>query len=181
MDLDLQPTLENATVLLRPLHKEDFDDLYQVAKDPLIWEQHPNSDRYQRNVFETFFQDSLDSLGALVVIDNANNAVIGSSRFNRLAGVDTAVEIGWSFLARAYWGGKYNRAVKSLMLDHAFNSMEHVVFYIGRDNLRSQKAVEKIGGILVSGFPHQNLIKNDSATLTYLISRETWKNFSAEQ
>ena len=67
------------------------------------------------------------------------------------------------------------------MLDHAFNSMEHVVFYIGRDNLRSQKAVEKIGGILVSGFPHQNLIKNDSATLTYLISRETWKNFSAEQ
>jgi len=141
-----------------------------VAKDPLIWEQHPCSDRWQPNKFDLFFQQSLESQGALVVTENSSSNIIGSSRFKPIAGHPNAVEIGWSFLARRYWGGTYNRAVKQLMLDHALASVEHVIFYIGIDNIRSQKAVEKIGAMLIKDDLNP-LKKQSKVDLTYVVSR----------
>jgi RimJ/RimL family protein N-acetyltransferase len=176
VNFNLQPILESESVFLRPLNGQDFESLYQVAKDPLIWEQHPNNDRYKRDVFEIFFKDSMESKGALLVIDKENNKVIGSSRFKRINGVDSAVEIGWSFLKRKYWGGKYNKSVKTLMINHAFNSFEDVIFYIGKDNIRSQKAVEKIGGIRITKSEYQHLIKKNEHEFTYRIGKSEWKN-----
>ena len=57
------------------------------------------------------------------------------------------VEIGWTFLARSHWGGLYNGEMKRLMIRHAFRFVESVVFLIGPQNLRSQRAVEKIGAV----------------------------------
>ena len=108
MTLDIQPNLENDLVFLRPLTESDFEPLFKVAKDPLIWKQHPCYDRYKKNVYTEFFKDSLKSGGALIVIDKSNNKVIGSTRFNPVHNIESAVEIGWSFLSRDYWGGTYN-------------------------------------------------------------------------
>lgn len=145
MPFDLQPTLQGNLVQLRPLCAADFDDLYRVACDPLIWEQHPSSDRYQLEVFTRFFSDALASRGALIAIDRKGGRVIGSSRFHGYDEAKSEVEIGWSFLARSHWGGVYNGEMKRLMLEHAFRFVRSVVFLIGEHNFRSQRAVEKIG------------------------------------
>ena len=147
MSFDLQPNLKGELIELRPLTPEDWDDLFAVASDPLIWEQHPECDRYKEDVFKTFFREALESGGAFVVIDNETQQIIGSTRFYGYDPQKSEIEIGWTFLARSYWGGRYNRELKQLMLAHAFKFIENVVFYVGRTNVRSQKATEKVGGI----------------------------------
>ena len=147
MDFDLQPTLTGRLLELRPLRPEDFPALYAVASDPLIWEQHPASDRYREEVFKEFFREALESGGALVAIDSQDGKIIGSSRFHGYDEAKSEVEVGWTFLSRAYWGGRYNGEMKRLMLRHAFRFVESVVFLVGPGNLRSQRAMEKIGGI----------------------------------
>jgi N-acetyltransferase len=147
MSFDLQPTLKGDLLELRPFRREDWHDLFAVASDPLIWEQHPESDRYKEEVFKIFFEGALESGGAFVVIDKATHRIIGSTRFNAYDPEKSEIEIGWTFLARKYWGGRYNREMKQLMLTHAFKFVENVVFFIGEDNIRSQRATEKIGAI----------------------------------
>jgi RimJ/RimL family protein N-acetyltransferase len=146
---ELQPHLVGELLEVRPLRPEDWQALFAVASDPLIWEQHPARDRYQEEVFEEFFRDALASGGALLVIDRRTREVIGSSRYFGFEPSQREVEIGWTFLARSHWGGKYNGELKRLMLEHAFQFVESVVFLIGPTNFRSQKAVEKIGGSLI--------------------------------
>jgi RimJ/RimL family protein N-acetyltransferase len=153
MPFELQPTLKGELLELRPLRPGDFDDLYAVASDPLIWEQHPANDRYKEEVFKVFFRQALESGGALVAIDSRDGRVIGSSRFHGYDGEKSEVEIGWTFLARSHWGGVFNREMKQLMLRHAFRFVDSVVFLIGPQNLRSQRAVEKIGGVRVGSRP----------------------------
>jgi RimJ/RimL family protein N-acetyltransferase len=145
--LDRQPTLSGELITLRPLRAQDFDELFQVASDPLIWEQHPERHRYQEATFRAFFDEALNSGGALVATDRASGRIIGSSRYHGYDAASSVVEIGWSFLARAYWGGRYNAEMKRLMLEHAFRWVKRVIFIIGPDNRRSQRAVEKIGGV----------------------------------
>ncbi len=147
MSFDLQPVLKGELLVLRPLRPEDFHDLYAVASDPLIWEQHPIKDRYKEEVFKGFFREALESGGALIAIDSKDGQVIGSSRFHGYDKEKSEIEIGWTFLARSHWGGFYNREMKQLMLRHAFQFVNSVIFLVGPQNLRSQRAMEKIGGV----------------------------------
>ncbi len=146
--VDLQPTLKGQLLELRPLELADYKALYEVASDPLIWELHPASDRYKPDVFQRFFDDALETKGALVVLDRESGQMIGSSRYHGYDADRREVEIGWTFLARAYWGGVYNRELKDLMLRHAFGFVHSVIFVVGPENWRSQRAMEKIGGVL---------------------------------
>jgi N-acetyltransferase len=149
MPFDLQPTLKGELLALRPLRAEDFHDLYAVASDPLIWEQHPIRDRYKEVVFDGFFREALASGGALIAIDSKDGRVIGSSRFHGYDEEKSEIEIGWTFLARSHWGGVYNKEMKRLMLRHAFRFVNSVVFLVGPQNMRSQRAMGKIGGVRV--------------------------------
>jgi N-acetyltransferase len=144
---DRQPFLVGELLELRPLRGDDFDALFRVAADPLIWEQHPERNRYQEATFRAFFEEALASGGALVALERATGQIIGSSRYHGYDAERSVVEVGWSFLARAYWGGRYNGEMKRLMLEHAFRSVARVVFVIGPLNRRSQRAVEKIGAV----------------------------------
>jgi RimJ/RimL family protein N-acetyltransferase len=153
MTFDRQPSLDGELIRVRPLVAGDWDDLHAIASDPLIWEQHPARDRHQEVVFRTFFDEALASGGALRVIDAGTGRTIGSSRFHGYDPDRSEIEIGWTFLARSHWGGRYNGELKALMLRHAFRFVEHVVFLIGPDNLRSQKAVERIGGVRAGSRP----------------------------
>jgi RimJ/RimL family protein N-acetyltransferase len=147
MPFDYQPVLQGELVTLRPLRADDHDALCAVAADPLIWEQHPDKTRCEPSGFRTFFRAALASRGALVVIDRETQHLIGSSRFHAYDADRNEVEIGWTFLARSHWGGRYNGEVKQLMLRHAFRFVHRVVFLIAPGNTRSQRAVERIGGV----------------------------------
>lgn len=145
VEFDLQPTLKGDLIEIRPLTREDFDALFAAASDPLIWEQHPENDRYKREVFQRYFDGAIESKGAFAIIERKSGRIIGSSRYCHLNPVDGEVEIGWTFLERAFWGGEYNQELKALMLDHAFRFVDRVVFVVGEKNFRSQKALQKIG------------------------------------
>ena len=147
MPFDLQPTLQGQVVRLEPLKPTDFEALYAVASDPLIWEQHPNSDRHKEDVFREFFREALESGGAFLIYDAATGQLIGSSRYHGYNEEKREIEIGWTFLARSHWGGTYNRELKALMLQHAFQYVESVLFVVGPQNFRSQQALRKIGAI----------------------------------
>jgi N-acetyltransferase len=147
MTFELQPVLTGERVALRPLVSRDWEALYAVASDPLIWEQHPVPDRWQEPVFLTFFTEALASGGALLATDRTDGRVIGSSRFFDWDAGRRDVEIGWTFLARSHWGGAHNSEMKRLMLDHAFRFVDSVVFIVGPHNLRSQRAVAKLGAV----------------------------------
>lgn len=162
---ELQPILENELIRIRPLKDEDFEILFKVASDPLIWEQHPNKNRYKREVFENFFKGAMESGGAFLVIDIKSNEVIGSSRYYGYNSSDNAVSVGYTFISRSHWGSIYNRALKKLMLDHAFKFVDTVYFHIGAENIRSQKAILKLGAI-----------KTDEADVKYY-GEEVYKNF----
>jgi len=153
VSFDYQPVLKGDLVELRPLRSEDYDDLYAIAADPLIWEQHPAKNRHEEGCFEVFFSEALASGGALLAIDAKTQWMIGSSRFHGYDKARSEVEIGWTFLARSHWGGMYNGQMKELMLRHAFRFVNCVVFLVGPQNLRSQRAVERIGGVRVGSRP----------------------------
>ncbi len=172
--IDRQPTLSGKLLGLRPLLPEDWSELFAVASDPLIWEQHPVNDRYQEEVFRDFFREALESGGALVAIDGKDGRMIGSSRFFAYDQPASEIEIGFTFLARSHWGGNYNREMKQLMLDHAFTFVENVVMLVGPENIRSQKAVEKIGGVRIAN--RLNAAGRDN--FTYRITRRSWADRS---
>lgn len=144
---DRQPVLNSEGIELRPLRADDYPGLYEVAADPLLWEQRPAKNRHEEPEFRIFFDQAPASGGTLVVIDSNEDRIIGSSRFHGYDEAARAVEIGWTFLARSHWGGACNREVKHLMLKHAFRFVDAVRFLVGPDNIRSQRAVEKIGGV----------------------------------
>ena len=173
--LNLQPILEDELIILRPLKESDFEPLYEIAKDPLIWKQHPSHDRHKKDIYSEFFKDSLKSMGALIIIDKSNDKIIGSTRFKPVKNVENAIEIGWSFLCRNYWGGKFNKSMKRLMIEYAFETVDDIIFYIGKENIRSQKAVEKIGGIRLTELKHQHLMEENQDEWTYRINKRECK------
>src|SRR4029434_8739298 len=149
MAVDLQPHLKGERLERRPLAPGDWDELFAVASDSLIWEQHTERDRYKEDVFRVFFKDALESGGAFVIIDRKSQQIIGSTRFYGYDPEKSEIEIGWTVLARKYWGGRFNAEMKRLMLNHAFKFVESVVFFVVEDNVRSQKAMENVGAIKV--------------------------------
>src|SRR5438477_10928365 len=174
MDFDLQPTLKGELIELRPLRPQDFDALFSAASDPQIWEQHPESDRYQREVFQRFFDGALESKGAFAIIERKSDRIIGSSRYCNLDLTNREVEVGWTFLEREFWGGTYNRELKRLMLEHAFRFVDRVVFVVGEQNFRSQKALAKIG----ASFLKKTQLPGDDGTIkTNLVFAITAKSY----
>lgn len=173
--MDRQPVLEGERLLLRPLQSADWDALYAVASDPLVWELHPANDRWQEPVFRAFFDDALAQGGALAVIDKASGTVVGSSRFQAHDPADGgSVEIGWSFLARSHWGGAFNREMKRLMLVHAFRYVNRVDFRVGEGNWRSRRAMEKIGGKLTDRSDLAQTVTGPVVHLVYEITRSSF-------
>jgi RimJ/RimL family protein N-acetyltransferase len=180
--IDLQPVLEGERLLLRPLRPDDWDALYAVASDPRIWEIHPANDRWQEPVFRAYFADALAKGGALAVIDKVSGAMVGSSSMRDLDPADGgSIEIGWTFLARSHWGGAHNRELKRLMLTHALGSVARVRFRVGEDNLRSRRAMEKIGARMIEARETAVMAGREVVHVRYVIDREAFANGPLQQ
>mgnify|MGYP003607534207 CR=1 FL=1 len=172
---DLQTNnLKNELIKLIPLQETDFEELYTVASDPLVWEQHPNKLRYQRDVFQNYFEGAMLSKGAFLIRDSKTNEVVGSSRFYDYTESENSVLIGYTFIGRKFWGNGYNKALKKMMLDYAFEHVNKVYFHIGAFNLRSQKAIEKIGAIKVDEFEVEYYGEDSKLNFVFLINKNQW-------
>jgi len=148
---DFQPTLVGPRITVRPILATDWEGMFAAARDREIWAQHPERDRYQETVFRGYFDDAIACGKAFAFVEHKSGEIIGSSRYNDYDPAASEIEIGWTFLARAYWGGSYNAEIKELMLDHAFKYVDTVLFWVGAANLRSRRAMEKIGGVQRAG------------------------------
>jgi RimJ/RimL family protein N-acetyltransferase len=175
MPFDLQPVLEDSRVRLQPLRAEDFAELFAVACDPMIWEQHPSRNRYQKAVFENYFKGAMESGGALLIRDRQTGQALGSSRFYDWDPAMDCIAIGYTFIARSHWGGGYNRAIKTLMLDHAFQFVSSVLFHVGSSNLRSRRAMEKLGGRLVGEAAVSYYGEPANPNVIYRIDASDWQ------
>ena len=171
MVFELQPHLNGKLIELRPLAPADWNELFAVASDSLIWEQHPERDRHKEGVFRIFFKDALESGGAFVIIDRQTQHIIGSTRFYGYDAEKSEIEIGWTFLARKYWGGQFNAEMKRLLLNHAFEFVESVLFFVGEDNVRSQKAMEKVGATKVGTATRTYGNRPPTPNVKYVISK----------
>jgi hypothetical protein len=145
--MNIQPSLKGDLIAIRPLKAEDYDHLLQAASNPLIWEQHPQSDRYKPEVFLKFFTEAINSKGALVVIDLKTSEIIGTTRFYDYSAENSSLTIGYTFIMRKYWGGLYNRDLKKLVVNYALQFVNKTLFQVGLNNKRSQQAMEKLGAI----------------------------------
>jgi RimJ/RimL family protein N-acetyltransferase len=178
--INVQPTLSNSIVTIKPLRQSDFEELFKVASDPLIWEQHPEPDRYKKEVFKTYFDGAMESRGAFAVYDSKAGGMIGSSRFHDYNDADSSIVIGYTFLARAYWGTTSNRALKQLMLDYIFHFVDKAIFHVGKENFRSQKAMEKLGAIKTGKELKLNANGSQALNIIYCIDRVLWNRLNGK-
>lgn len=174
MKINWQPVLENDIILLQPLQAADFEKLFKVAADPLIWEQHPNKNRYKKEVFATFFEGALASSGAYLIIDKIKNEVIGSTRFYDYDAENNTVLIGYTFYAKANWGKGFNFSVKNLMMHYAFQFVHKIIFHVGAENIRSQKAMAKLNAKKVDEIMVRYFGEADKLNFVYEINKEAY-------
>jgi len=172
-DFELQPDLENELIKITPLKESDFERLFKVASDPLIWEQHPDRNRYQRETFKLFFDGHVKSKSAFLIFEQNTNELIGCTRYHNYDPGKSKIEIGYTFLARKYWGGKYNAAMKTLLLNHAFHFVESAVFLIGSTNIRSQMAILKIGAKKINEMDY-DLNGTKMVVYEFEIRKQSW-------
>lgn len=153
LEISMQQFLYGSSLNLRPLRASDWEDLYRCASDPEVWMLHPEKNRFEKERFLTYFHKALESQSAFAIIEKTTGKAIGSSRYYDLNPGEKRVCIGYTFLSRRHWGGGSNRELKYLMLKHAFQYVDNVRFEIGVDNIRSRRAIEKIGAHLEKKSP----------------------------
>lgn len=169
----LQTTLESQTLRLIPLQAAHWPELMRAASDPLIWVLHPEPERYQPDVFRPVFDSGLASGGAYLICDKQSGEVLGTSRYYDFDAARQEVAIGYTFLVRSRWGGATNTELKHLMLTHAFGFVNAVWFHVGEQNLRSRRAVEKLGAL----YTHTDITSPTGvarATVFYRLDKTTW-------
>ncbi len=169
-----QKHITNEWVTLIPLRESDFEQLYNVASDPLIWEQHPNRSRYKKEVFEIFFKGAMESGGAFLITNTQTGEPIGSSRFCNYNEATKSIEIGYTFYSRDCWGKPYNNSCKKLMINYAFQFIDTINFYIGANNIRSQKAIEKLGAIKTREEDVAYFGEASQLNFMYTIEKKDW-------
>lgn len=174
--VNIQPVLETETILLRPIQEKDFESLYTAASNPKIWEQHPNKDRWKKEIFKTFFEGAIQSKGAFLIIDKNNNSVIGSTRFFDYKEQEKSIQIGYTFYKTQCWGKGINSLVKTLLLDYIFDFVSKVYFQIGAENIRSQIAISRLGAVKISEQEVSFFGEKPVLHFLYEITNENWKN-----
>ncbi|MFT3973514.1 MAG: GNAT family N-acetyltransferase [Amaricoccus sp.] len=175
MSFDFAPSLQSDSLELRPLAAADRDALHAAASDPATWAGHPATERWNRAVFDPYVDFLLKAGGTLVAIDRASGRIVGCSRFYVPPEQPDGIAIGFTFLDRAFWGGRTNFEMKRLMLGDAFAHVPEVWFHIAPTNIRSQTATGRLGATYVdtreidlagSGTPVPNM--------RFRLDRATW-------
>jgi RimJ/RimL family protein N-acetyltransferase len=163
--------LENEVIFLRQTLREDFEDLYIQGGHQIIWEQHSEKGRYKKDKFLEYFNSGIkNEFGSLTIINKNNNKIVGWTRLYDFKEEDLSVKLGYTFLGKDYWGSNINYNVKKLILDYVFSFLNTVYFDVYEKNIRSQKSVMKLGGILN---------KINSNKHEYILTKKEWSKWDS--
>lgn len=164
--------LENDKIRLKALVLTDYDCLFQIAADKDIWAQHPDSDRYLPEGFVKYFTKLLQTDQPYLIIDKVTSKIIGATSYYQFDPKASKITIGYTFLTKAYWGTGLNNSLKSMMLAHAFTFVDHVIFHVRENNMRSQAALNKIGARRINSYPAP--ADPSSIQFEYAIGKTYW-------
>ncbi len=147
-------TLEGRRVRLEPLTERHAEDLFAVAGDEEVWRYLAVPMPTDLPAMRQWLADALEtqargSMLPFAIIEGASGRAIGSTRYLDYSAFDRHIEIGWTWLGRAYWRTPINTECKYLLLRHAFESLDCIRVQLKTDlrNTRSQQAIERIGGV----------------------------------
>jgi RimJ/RimL family protein N-acetyltransferase len=145
---DHPPTLEGSLVRLEPLAERHREPLREALADAAVWRWVKIDASSDRALFDGWFDQALANVAersefAFATMLRAGGAVVGSSRFVSFRPADLGLEIGWTLVSSAAWGGGVNSEAKLLMLQHAFETMGcvRVEFKTDALNLRARAAL----------------------------------------
>jgi RimJ/RimL family protein N-acetyltransferase len=175
-------TLENERTKLIPLLRTHFDILLPLSKQVDLYTYGP-SDVSSPEKLRDYIEDACSnetegSALPFLIYDKKQRTYAGSTRFGNIDRLHKVIHIGWTWLGDDFRGSGINTHMKFLMLQYAFErmDMEKVAFRIDARNLRSRKAVEKIGGIF-EGVLRSKLIVKDGfrrSSACYSILKDEW-------
>ena len=140
----------------------------------LCWAQHPNKNRYERDVFKIFFEGAIISEGAYLIVDKTSKKPAGSTRFYGYDEDENSIFIGYTFYGVEFWGKGLNTHAKTLMLNHIFQYVDLVKFHVGKDNQRSRRAMEKLGAEFKGEIVVAYHGEPDRENVEYWIRKEDW-------
>lgn len=169
------PILAVGKYTLIPIQKDDFEALYAAASDREIWAQHPNKNRYERDVFKIFFEGALKSGGAYKIIDVHSNSVIGSTRLYDYDPINASIFIGYTFFTKPYWGKGVNPMIKRMLLDFLFKYVHIVYLHIGAENIRSQISIERLGAKKIDKITKAYFGEPERVNYVYEFRKENWR------
>jgi RimJ/RimL family protein N-acetyltransferase len=176
--------LKGKTVELHPLEVENFEKLLEAASNQEIWEL--TSVNY--SVPDIFYSNSNAALQGrengtvypFIIVDKSTKEIIGTTRFLDIAPSDGKLEIGVTWIKKEYWGSTVNLECKLLLLSYSFDILNanRVQFRAKADNLRSRKAIEKIGGVFEGVFRKDKIEPNGHPrnTAFFSIIDSEWQN-----
>jgi len=184
MLFDYSFSLENEKVLLSPLTLGNYENLIEVASQEKLVQYSP-SDIYTPKTLKNYVEKALHQKQEktsipFVIFDKKKQQFAGSTRYMNINLNYKTLEIGATWIGHEFQGTGLNSQVKHLMINHAFDTMkfEKIEFRIDERNMRSRKAVEKLGGIL-EGILRKNIYLLDGFkrnTCCYGILKEEWTN-----
>lgn len=176
--------LQGTTIDLLPLEEHHLEELYQASADKELWKQVP-SDCSDRDTFFAVYKMALEARDRgtqypFVIVDKQTKKLVGSTRFFEMYEADKKLEIGWTWITRDYWGSVVNLECKLLLLTYCFEVLKtnRVQLKTKDDNIRSRKAIEKIGGVF-EGILRKDKIQNDGTTRNaayYSILNDEWES-----
>ncbi|MCK5441979.1 MAG: GNAT family N-acetyltransferase [Maribacter sp.] len=178
--------LENDFVQLSALTLENYKNLTQIASQKKLVEYSP-SDIESPAALKNYVQTALEQLQEdksipFIIYDKKSRSYAGCTRYMNINWPHKVLEIGSTWMGREFQGSGLNSQMKFLMVNHAFGPMgfEKVEFRIDERNMRSRKAVEKLGGVL-EGVLRKNVFLLDGFkrnTCCYGILKEEWESRS---
>src|SRR5829696_5066665 len=125
---NLASVLEGEIVRLEPLERRHERGLFEAAQDERIWRWMPCDAGGSRERFQAWLEDALAASSAgteapFATVDAGTGDPVGSTRYLALRPEHRVLEIGWTWLAPAYWQSGANVEAKMLMLEHAFENL----------------------------------------------------------
>ncbi|MFD0964095.1 GNAT family N-acetyltransferase [Pseudofulvibacter geojedonensis] len=185
--MNYQPILENDFVRLEPLTIKDVNRLILVAQEENLIQHSPsiiNSKESLSKYIEKAISDRVNKTSIpFIIYHKGLNSYLGSTRFGLINNYNKVLHIGWTWISKSIQGTGINQQMKFLMLQYAFEVLEFekVEFKIDERNIRSRKAVEKIGGTLEGVLRKDTLMKDGfrRSTCCYGILKEEWPHIKS--
>lgn len=173
--------LTGEKVILQPLTEDYFQKLTEASSEDIIWTYMPvkgsNPEMLLGALTEALHKRDLAEQYPFVVIEKASGRVMGSTRFLQLNETHRSLEIGYTWYQTEYWGKGFNEECKYLLLQYSFEILKTIrVQIITSDkNVRSKRAIERIGGI-PEGVLRNIILRNGEkkSIAYYSILEEEW-------